>query len=258
MKFYKLQGAGNDFIFFTGKKILSRETIQKLCSRNFGIGADGVIIIRKSVSAGLDFTMKYYNSDGSEADFCANGARCSVLLASRSGYFKGNRCSFQAGDGKHEAELLPGNKIKLEMKKPEEYAAGLKFKGVSEEFYFLNTGVEHVVGYTSELDKLDIQNLGSIIRYNSLFSKGTNVDFVERISPRKLRIRTYERGVEAETKACGTGITAAAWLDMMLTGDLSKRQITTVDGIELTVEMEKGKLFLKGPAEFVFEGRITV
>ncbi|MGD9706340.1 MAG: diaminopimelate epimerase [Candidatus Delongbacteria bacterium] len=258
MKFYKLHGAGNDFIFFTGNKVMSGETIQKLCSRNFGIGADGVIIIRKSVSAGIDFTMKYYNSDGSEADFCANGARCSVLLASRSGYFKGNRCTFKAGDGKHEAEILSGNKIKLEMKKPGEYAAGLKFKGFSQNFYFLNTGVEHVVGYTSQLDKLDIQNSGSTIRYDSLFSNGTNVNFVERTSPGKLRIRTYERGVEAETRACGTGITAAGWLDMVLTGDFGKRKITTVDGIELTVELEKGKLFLTGPAELVFEGRITV
>ncbi|MDD3044951.1 MAG: diaminopimelate epimerase [Candidatus Delongbacteria bacterium] len=258
MKFYKLHGAGNDFIFFTGNKVMSGETIQKLCSRNFGIGADGVIIIRKSVSAGIDFTMKYYNSDGSEADFCANGARCSVLLASRSGYFKGNRCTFKAGDGKHESEILPGNKIKLEMKKPEKFAAGLKFKGFSQEFYFLNTGVEHVVGYTSHLDKLDIHNSGSIIRYDSLFSNGTNVNFVERTSPGKLRIRTYERGVEAETRACGTGITAAGWLDMVLTGNFGIRLITTVDGIELTVELENGKLFLTGPAELVFEGRITV
>ncbi len=258
MKFYKLHGAGNDFIFFTGSKVMSGETIQKLCNRNFGIGADGVIIIRKSASACIDFTMRYFNSDGSEADFCANGARCSVLLASKSGYFKGNRCSFKAGDGKHEAEILSGNKIKLEMKKPEEYAAGLKFKGIRQELYFLNTGVEHVVGYTSELDKLGVQNFGSIIRYDSLFSNGTNVNFVERTSPCKLRIRTYERGVESETRACGTGITAAGWLDMMLTGDLSKREITTVDGIELTVSLENEKLFLTGPAELVFEGRITV
>ena len=258
MKFYKLHGAGNDFIFFTGSKIVSGETIQMLCERNFGIGADGVIIIKRSASAGLDFVMKYYNSDGSEADFCANGARCSVLLASRSGYFKGNRCSFKAGDGKHEAEILSGNKIKLEMKNPDEYASGLKFKGFSQNFYYLNTGVGHVVGYTSELDKLDVKYFGSIIRYDSMFSNGTNVNFVERTSPGKLRIRTYERGVEAETRACGTGITAAGWLDMILTGDFNKRKITTVDGIELTVSLEKEKLFLTGPAELVFEGRISV
>lgn len=258
MKFYKMHGAGNDFIFFTGNKIMSCAAVQKLCDRNFGIGADGVIIIRRSVCSGYDFTMKYYNSDGSKANFCANGARCSVLLASRSGYFKGRRCSFKAGDGKHEAELLPGDKIKLELKKPEEYGAGLKFKGVGQECYFLNTGVEHVVCYTSQIDKLDVKKLGSIIRYDSKFSKGTNVNFIQRASSSNLRIRTYERGVEAETRACGTGISAAGWLDMTLTGDYNERKITTADGIELTVSLEKEKLFLTGPAELVFEGRITV
>jgi diaminopimelate epimerase len=255
MKFYKLHGAGNDFIFFAGKSKPGNDKIVFLCDRNRGIGADGVIFISKSAGR-HDFNMKYFNSDGSEASFCANGGRCSVLLASKLGYFKGESCTFKAGDGFHSAKILKNGQIRLEMKKPDGYAAGLRFTGIGQDLFFLNTGVEHTVGFFEDIDSLDVQTLGRMIRHDKRFSNGTNVNFVRRISKNKMRIRTYERGVEAETKACGTGITASGYLDMPISGDFSDRKITVSDGIELVVSVVKEKLYLTGPAELVFEGNI--
>ncbi len=257
MKFYKLHGAGNDFVFFEGIRSLKKDKIIKLCDRNYGIGADGIIIINES-RRDYDFLMKYYNSDGSEADFCANGARCAVMLAHKLNYFEKEKCRFKAGDGEHNAELLSDGRIKLQMKKPLGYAKGLKFGKTKEEFYFLNTGVEHTVGYFRDISKLDIERLGREIRYDQRFSNGTNVNFVQRSGKNILKIRTYERGVEGETRACGTGITASGYLDMMLTDDFSVRTIVTADGVELKVNHEKNKLFLSGPAELVFEGIIKL
>ncbi|HQO09783.1 MAG TPA: diaminopimelate epimerase [Clostridiales bacterium] len=255
MKFYKLHGAGNDFIFLAGNKKITPESIAKICDRNLGIGADGVINIKRS-GRQYDFIMKYYNSDGSEADFCANGGRCAVKLAEKLMYFAGNTCRFKAGDGEHYAEILPDGDIKLEMKKPDSYAQGMKFSGVEGEFYFLNTGVEHTVGYFEDISKIDVDRTGKKIRFDGVFSKGTNVNFVQCKKDNTLLIRTYERGVEGETKACGTGTTAAGYLDMMVTGDSSERKVITVLGFELKVSFEKGKLFLTGPAELVFSGTI--
>jgi diaminopimelate epimerase len=257
MKFYKLHGAGNDFIFFAGVKNPGQSKTAFLCDRNVGIGADGVIFLSKSRGR-QDFNMSYFNSDGSEAEFCANGARCSVLLASKLGYFKGMSCSFKAGDGIHDAQILKGGKIKLEMKKPEGYVKGLKFKGIRQEFYFLNTGVEHTVGYFDDIGAIDVQSAGKLIRGSFRFSKGTNVNFIQKISSDTLKIRTYERGVEAETKACGTGITAAGYLDMLLSNDFKRRKLITVGGTELEVSLEREKLYLTGPAELVFEGEILL
>lgn len=256
MKFFKLHGAGNDFIFFSGIKNISKEKIVELCDRNFGIGGDGVIIIKRS-RRHFDFEMKYFNSDGSEADFCANGGRCAVLLAYKLKYFEGNKCRFIAGDGEHSAEILSESNIKLEMKKPESYASGIKFKDIKSEFYFLNTGVEHVVGYYDDISSLDVDTLGRYIRNDHKFSNGTNVNFVQKINKNTLYIRTYERGVEAETKACGTGITAAGYLDMLITDDFRDRTLITINSIYMTVSYSKEKLFLTGPADLVFEGQIS-
>jgi diaminopimelate epimerase len=257
MKFFKLHGAGNDFIFFTGTDKPDESKIVFLCDRNFGIGADGVIFLSKS--RGLhDFNMRYFNSDGSEVGFCANGGRCAVLLAGKVNYFKGQKCSFKAGDGLHDAHILKSGKIKLEMKRPDGYAAGIRFKGIKNKFYFLNTGVEHTIGYYDDIESIDVLSAGWLIRNDLRFSKGTNVNFVQKVSPDILKIRTYERGVEAETKACGTGITAAGYLDMLLSGDFRPRKLITVCGTELEVSLEKEKLYLTGPAEIVFEGEILL
>jgi diaminopimelate epimerase len=221
MKFYKLHGAGNDFIFLAGSKTIPKEKIVQFCDRNFGIGADGVIIITK-LRCHYDFRMKYFNSDGSEADFCANGGRCAVRLAHTLNFFKGNKCTFIAGDGEHFAEILSDGNIKLQMKRPEGYAKGLKFKKAAGEFFFLNTGVEHTVGffkiYQSWMWKSSVERSGMT---QDIPKEQMSISFKNQMNY-TLKIRTYERGVEGETRACGTGITATGYLDMMLTDDFSK------------------------------------
>lgn len=252
MKFYKLHGAGNDFVFLAGNKKITADSVVKLCDRNFGIGADGLILIKKSDE--YDFSMKYFNSDGSPAGFCANGGRCAVFLAHRLGYFDGNKCRFSADDGTHEAKIIGPGMIRMMMMKPRNFISGLKFKKIKGEWYFVNTGVEHAVGYFSDISKIDVDKIGRAVRNSSYFTNGTNVDFVKRSSGNTLKLRTYERGVEGETKACGTGVTAAAWIDMMMYPDGKKRKVVTVSGIEMIVEIDRDELYLTGPAEFVFSG----
>ena len=257
MKFYKLQGAGNDFIFFTDVFDPQEDKVVFLCDRHFGIGADGLIIITRGF-ASYDFNIRYFNSDGSEASFCANGARCAVLLAHKLGFFKGRECRFKAGDGFHTASLGVDGYVELQMKEPDGYREGLVFKGVPGSYYHLDTGVDHAVAFFDDIDSLDVDTIGSLVRYQKKFPNGTNVNFVQKNSDGTFNIRTYERGVEAETMACGTGITAAGYLDMMLTGDFSERTFTTVKDIKLKVFMRDGKLRLSGPAEIVFEGDIDI
>jgi len=190
-KFYKLHGAGNDFIFFEGKNDASEKEIIKLCDRNLGIGADGVIFISNSEEH--DFTMEFFNPDGSKVGFCANGGRCSVLLASKLGYFPENKTRFIAGDGIHDAELLENGIVRLKMREPKDFQQDLRFSSIDNDFYFINTGVEHVVGYFNDISTLDIESIGRKIRYDQKFPNGTNVNFVQKINSSELLIRTYER-----------------------------------------------------------------
>ena len=254
MKFYKIHGAGNDFIFFEGDSNISQQEIIRLCDRNLGIGSDGLIFISRTEE--YDFKMDFFNPDGSKVDFCANGGRCAVLLASKLNFFSGKNTTFIAGDGVHEAELFDNDIVKLKMIAPKDFQKGLKFTNIDNDFYFINTGVEHVVGYFDDISSFDIHELGKAIRYDQRFPNGTNVNFVQKLSDGQLLIRTYERGVEAETKACGTGITAAGIIDMELSGNNETRNIKTVLGYELTVEDVEGSIFLNGPAELVYEGEI--
>ena len=257
MKFYKLQGAGNDFIFFTDVFDPEENKVVFLCDRHFGIGADGLIMISRGFAT-YDFYMRYFNPDGSEVSFCANGARCAVFLSHKLGYFKGNNCRFKAGDGFHIATLSADGSVELQMKEPDGYREGLVFKGVPGSYYHLDTGVDHAVTFVEDVDSIDVEKTGRSVRYNSRFRNGTNVNFVQKNQDGTFRIRTYERGVEAETMACGTGITASGYLDMMLTGDFSERTFFTSGNIKLKVFIRDEKLWLSGPAELVFEGDISI
>ncbi|MBN1971855.1 MAG: diaminopimelate epimerase [Candidatus Delongbacteria bacterium] len=224
MKFYKIQGGGNDFIFPIDLINLDRNEIAKLCTRGVSVGADGIIFVKEK--SGFDFEMIYYNKDGSLAEFCGNGARCSVRYAIERGIVgKNSSIHFLAGDGEHYAYKV-GNDIALQM----------NFNGVIEKLaiegidgYYLNTGVPHFV-ILCETDCFDI-TLAKKIRYNAYFPRGTNVNFVWKENNR-YKIRTYERGVEDETLACGTGITAS--------------------GIILNKE-KKGKVFIESKYGYIFE-----
>lgn len=259
-----MHGAGNDFIFFEGDPEISSSGIKKICDRNLGIGADGIIFIKKDVK--FDFKMKYFNADGSEADFCANGGRCAVLLASVLKYFKSTHCTFIADDGEHEGSVLESGDILIKMIKAVDFKENISFKEIDNRFYFINTGVEHVVGFYDNIDDVDVNEIGSQIRNDNRFQNGTNVNFVQRSKNNILLIRTYERGVEDETKACGTGIVAAGLIDMKssennelkLAENNESRIIRTVLGYDLTVQKIEGSVFLTGPAELVYEGEINV
>lgn len=259
MKFFKYHGAGNDFILIDNrvkseKNKLASERIAQLCDRHFGIGADGLILLEQdSVS---DFKMVYYNSDGGESTMCGNGGRCIVAFARDLGLIK-EKCFFTAIDGSHEARIS-GDWVELKM---------IDINGIEywDSDYFINTGSPHhikVLDSLTELKNLDVRSLGSEIRFGPRYKKsgGANVNFIA-FEGDTIHIRTYERGVEGETLACGTGITAAALLAEHLgksTGSNFSRIDTNGTQLEVSYELANTHSFknvwLKGPAVKVFEG----
>ncbi|MCE5299906.1 MAG: diaminopimelate epimerase, partial [Spirochaetia bacterium] len=213
LKFAKMNGTGNDFVVFdnrAGRIKFSKQDIVKICRRKFGIDADGLLMIEKK--KGYDFYMRFYNNDGSEAGMCGNGSRCICRFAYLIGA-AGRKMSFCAKDGPHRAEIMAGTNVRVLMSEPHSLNDGIKVRAAGRMFTggFVNTGVPHFVIETKNIDKLDIVKTGREIRFSKMFAPaGTNVMFIEKISADKYRIRSYERGVEDETLACGTGATASA------------------------------------------------
>jgi len=260
--FYKMQGAGNDFILIenTSGIFHGRETsfFRNLCLRHTGIGADGVMLLENSESA--EFTLKYFNSDGLPAEMCGNGARCAVYLANYLSLAP-QKCSFQIGPEIYKAEVIPGKSVRLQMQLPKILRTPNETKSfLSDDFkqgMSLNTGVPHLVIETRKpLDDLDVVSLGRHYRYHEKFKpSGTNVNFVYPEKPNHLLARVYERGVEAETLACGSGAVACAVFANQVYGWSSPIFVHFSGGI-LRIEFETGykKIFLFGPVELVFEG----
>lgn len=259
--FYKYQGAGNDFIMLDNfdKKydnVLKKEQIADLCHRRFGVGADGLISLEKHED--YDFSMRYFNSDGGEAEMCGNGGRCIVAFAYRQKRITKEHVRFLALDGVHEAIIEDnGDWIKLLMGNVEELET-------NKNFYFLNTGVPHVVKFVDKADKIDIITEGRKIRNSKRFIEiGTNVNFVE-LKVDELYVRTYERGVENETLACGTGVTAAAIAAYVKYGYKRKEFLIRVKGGKMgvsfnTLDNQKfTNIWLQGPAQSVFKGEIKI
>ena len=257
VQFSKYQGTGNDFIIFDARNsefpVLPFEKVSALCDRRFGIGADGLIMILPHRK--LDFSMKYYNSDGHEGTMCGNGGRCAVAFASRSGIIK-DHARFEAFDGIHEG-WISRNIVKLTMQP----VKGIK---IFEDHYELNTGSPHYVKFVNDARKTDVMNEGPVIRYSSPFrEKGINVNFV---SPHKdgIFVRTYERGVEDETLSCGTGMVASAICAAVNNkSDKNSYTIYTRGGTLQISFRRSGKdrfdnIMLEGPVGFVFEGNIEI
>ncbi len=258
MQFYKFQANGNDFILIDDRENLfsySREEIARFCNRHFGIGADGLMLLKSS--GFYDFDMTYFNSDGYPAEMCGNGGRSIAALAYRNG-IAGKKMLFSAPDGVHEAKIedvSAGNLI---------FDVSLKMQNVKdmkvfEDGWFLNTGVPHFVRFVTSVEAVDVAHLGREIRNDKRFTpKGTNVDFVE-TTENGLFVRTYERGVEDETLSCGTGVTAAALSAFFKTG----KQISAIHthGGNFRVSFRKTEsgfedVWLRGAAEYVFQGEI--
>lgn len=251
IKFYKYQGTGNDFVITSDIYDITTDIIQCWSDRKFGVGADGVIVMKKSDTA--DFDMMYYNADGSES-FCGNGSRCAVMHAKHLGWIE-DECTFNSNDGMHEA-TIDGDEVRLKMH-------DVDMVLVEDEGYIMNTGSPHYVAYTEDIELLDIVPAAHTIRYNDTFKEtGINVNYLESKNG-VLNIRTYERGVEDETLSCGTGVTAAAiahYLDKESSQKRFSQKLKTKGG-NLTVTFEKKSksfenIYLCGPAVRVFEGEI--
>jgi diaminopimelate epimerase len=255
IRFFKYQGTGNDFIIIDNRELTFPKTnnafIQKLCHRQFGIGADGLMLLEKSINS--HFKMIYYNADGREGSMCGNGGRCIVAFARHLGIFE-QEVIFEAVDGTHKARLNDG-KVQLEMGDVSDIEA-------FPDHFFLNTGSPHHIVFSKNIDNLDIVEIGRRIRYGApYFEAGTNVNFVEKNEDNKLKIRTYERGVENETLSCGTGVTAAA-IAAHFSGKTTETPvfIDTLGGVLQVDFHTEGKMYrnivLTGPAEMVFSGLI--
>lgn len=252
--FYKYHGAGNDFVMIddrTQNFPIAPEIIAHLCHRRFGIGADGLILLQNDEET--DFSMRYFNADGNESTMCGNGGRCIVAFARDLAIIQG-KCTFNAIDGVHEAEIY-------------EDTVNLKMIDVSEisiepHHYFLNTGSPHHVEYHEDIHALDVVKLGAHIRNAQAYApQGTNVNFVQKIGDNYLFVRTYERGVEDETLACGTGATAAA-ITWMLQENTDTVKVKVLGG-ELSITAQKNNnsfenIWLKGPAVCAFQGEIVL
>ncbi|MEH3113360.1 diaminopimelate epimerase [Pedobacter terrae] len=257
INFFKYQGAGNDFILINHTDDLSKnidnQTIERLCHRRFGIGADGLMLITKHED--YDFEMHYFNADGKLGSMCGNGGRCIVAFAKQLGIID-QETNFLAVDGPHYARISEnGEWVDLQM---------IDVDAITKdgEAYVLNTGSPHYVMLQSDLKDFDVFTEGKNIRYHSTYAeKGINVNFVEDKGD-YLFVRTYERGVEDETYACGTGVTAVAMAmakHKNQTGHI-KTDIKVLGG-DIKIEFDyDGKtftnVFLCGPAKLVFEGEV--
>lgn len=255
--FFKYQGTGNDFVMIDQRQkkyIRKKDTalIKRLCDRRFGIGADGLILLQNK--KGYDFQMIYFNADGKESTMCGNGGRCIAAFAQHLGIIK-SKCRFLAIDGDHEALIKKDSWVELKMSNVENIEVG-------EDYFLMDTGSPHYIVFVEDIDDIDVFENGQAIRYSQRFRKeGVNVNFVEQ-TKKNIIVATYERGVEAETLSCGTGVTAAAIAHYLKKPNRRKKQNIPIQskGGQLAVRFEpKGKngaeeVWLCGKAEQVFEG----
>ena len=229
------------------------QLINKLCDRRFGIGADGLILLEPSEKE--DFTMVYYNADGNEGSMCGNGGRCLVAFAKQLNIIQ-NETTFDAVDGLHYATVDNGI-VSLKMIDVQEISS-------NKSDVFLNTGSPHHIQFCENVSNVDVKQLGAKIRYGApYFEEGTNVNFAEQVSENSFKVRTYERGVEDETLACGTGVTGVAIAANHVNKTTNNTILLEVLGGNLEVSFDTSEsaytnVFLKGPAEFVFEGSILI
>jgi diaminopimelate epimerase len=269
LRFTKMVASGNDFVVIesshksqvTSHKLLAK----KMCDRKYGIGADGVLLLEKSKIA--DTNMRIFNADGSEAEMCGNGARCTALYISRQSTadsrLRKTKIETKAGFIGYE---VSGDNVKVKLTDPKNIKLDIPIKVNNRNIKvnFIDTGVPHAVIFTEGLDQLDIVHLGRLIRYHEKFSpRGTNVNFAEVLSSKSIKVRTYERGVEDETLACGTGSAACALIFALKTNALGKINVHTRSKEVLSLYHARlaGKfsnVWLEGKARKVYEGEYYV
>lgn len=251
--FTKMHGAGNDFVLIDDRDgrfpVDNHRSVASLANRPDGIGCDGVIIVRKAAKPGADFRMRFFNPDGTEADLCGNGARCVAAFALAKGIASSPAMRFETSAGDIDAEVCADGSVKVAMPAPHDFDGD-----------FVVAGVPHRIVPVENLAKTDVAGEGRRIRLDSQYApEGTNVDFVVYRAPSRVHVRTYERGVEGETLACGTGAVASAVVGVKDYGLEFPVKVSTAAGYELTVDgVFDGETFssivLAGPVKTVFEG----
>jgi diaminopimelate epimerase len=267
LEFTKMNGAGNDFVLLDNRvrKIrLTPAQVSRLCDRHRGIGADGLFLLVPCASGRAEWAWEFYNRDGSVAEMCGNGARCFARFIQKIAGAKG-QTTFETGAGVITA-VFEGERVAVNLTTPKDLRLDQKVAVSSGPLlvHSLNTGVPHAVIFVPDADQAMVQKLGPEVRYHPAFApKGANVNFVQVLGPQAIRVRTYERGVEGETLACGTGVTAAALVASRVHGFASPVKVRVQGGDELEVSFTRtGDAFsdvrLSGPADFVFEGRIEI
>lgn len=266
LRFTKMNGAGNDFVMIdnrSGEVRLSAEQIAWICDRHRGVGADGILLIEPARN-GADFRMRYHNRDGGEAEMCGNGARCFARFAQRVAGAR-DEMSFETGAGVIGARL-EGEQVRLTMSEPQDLRLDLKISAVGKVWpaHFINSGVPHVVIPVSKIAEANVNVAGEEIRRLEMFAPaGANVNFLEKRGENTIAIRTYERGVESETLACGTGVVASALVFAATEKVSGPIGVLVKGGSELRVDFERDDerftgVTLTGPAEFVFEGTMEL
>ncbi|MFH0938917.1 MAG: diaminopimelate epimerase [Planctomycetota bacterium] len=265
--FTKMSGSGNDFILVDNREGLLHEgeaakLAQVACPQHISVGADGIILIEKALVSGHDYRMRIFNADGSEAEMCGNGSRCIAVFA----------CQINVAKEKQRIETIAGSlaavvatdglsaKVQLSPPSRMELKKDVNVLGQKYDLYFINTGVPHAVLFVPDVTKVDTRKMGACIRYHEIFKpKGSNVNFAQLLGNDTLRIRTYERGVEDETFACGTGATATAIIASLVHGYRSPVKVLTQSQAILTIYFEQqnddvSAPFLEGAVDTIYKG----
>ncbi len=270
VKFSKLSGSGNDFILIDNReKIFDTDNcadfVSRVCKRALSVGADGVIFIENDPERTADFMWRFFNADGSQAAMCGNGGRCAARYAHWLG-IAGEIMTFRTGAGIIRGEITGEKAVKLQLTEPKGYLPLVKLN-IDDKWYegkFLDTGVPHLVIEVDDIKKVDVKTLGSIIRFHDQFKPaGANANFVQASGAHSLFIRTYERGVEDETLACGTGAVAAAITMAKARRVKAPVMVTTQSGETLTVSFDLNdnddsnipkRVFFEGDVTWVYDG----
>lgn len=268
LEFTKMNGAGNDFVLIDNRQqkiTLTTEQVVKLCHRQRGVGADGVMLLIPCASGKADWAWDFYNSDGSKAEMCGNGARCFARYIQRVTGTMKQQITFETIAGIITAQFV-GERVTINLTLPQNLrlAEKVSLKNGTAEIHSLNTGVPHAMLFVKDADQAMVQAVGAEVRYHQHFApKGTNVNFVQLLGQNSIRVRTYERGVENETLACGTGVTASALVSAKLHKFTSPVKIQAQGGdiLEVSFDQKDGEFTnvrLNGPADFAFEGKISL
>lgn len=268
LAFDKMNGAGNDFVIIDNRRQAipveeQPELARKICRRMFSVGADGLIFIENSDKA--DFRWNFYNSDGSVAEMCGNGSRCAARFAYRH-KIAGKKVKFETLAGIIEAEIGAEEElVRVKMPRPQDFRLDLSLALGDQErpVAHVDTGVPHAVIFVGE-EEVPVKTWGRKVRFHELFApRGANANFVTLLPDGRLKVRTYERGVEAETMACGTGVVASALIAAIQKGKESPVEVVTSGGGVLTIffELSDGpvaeNVYMQGPARLVCTGEIT-